>query len=579
MTHFLLSYWALIKQHNRWQLLSLFGLMLLASLTEGVGILLLVPLLDLLSGHSAQGIGQILWKVFDTLSIPQSIGGVLATFVFLVAFRSAIQFGRDQLSVMVQHTIVDRLRLECFAALMRVEWRWLINSRKSDQASLLLTDVSRVGIGLNFGLALLVTFFTFVAYLTAAVALSWQMTLFALVSGLLVLGLLSGQRRAALHLGQSMGQANRALQGYVQEALSGIKLSKILGNERTHLRYFASTVSEVRNQHVRFASSTSASRALFQLGGAILLVAYLYIGLNFSQAPISELLTLVLIFSRIIPLFTAGQQQFHHCLHALPAFKETQTLLQDCRLAAEPEIESTSLWPVQQGITLERVTIAYESRDTPALNQVSVTFPAKTTTAIMGASGAGKSTLADVVMGLLAPDQGEVRVDGIRLSDAERMRWRHSVAYVPQEVFLFHESIRNNLLWGNANATQNDMQRVLQMAAAEFVFKLPQGLDTVVGDGGVRLSGGERQRIALARALLKHPSLLILDEATSALDVDNEARVRDAIEKLHGDLTMIIIGHRLPTLEHADQVIVLEAGRIVQQGSWQDIQNIVDHTK
>ena len=553
--------------------------MLLASLTEGVGILLLVPLLDLLSGHSAQGIGQILWKVFETLGIPQTIGGVLATFVVLVALRSAIQYGRDQLSVMVQHTIVDRLRLECFAALMRVEWRWLINSRKSDQASLLLTDVSRVGNGLNFGLTLLVTFFTFVAYLTAAVALSWQMTLFALVSGLLVLGLLSGQRRAALHLGQSMGQANRALQGYVQEALSGIKLSKILGNERTHLRYFASTVSEVRNQHVRFASSTSASRALFQLGGAILLVAYLYIGLNFSQAPISELLTLVLIFSRIIPLFTAGQQQFHHCLHALPALKETQTLLQDCRLAAEPEIASTSLWPVQQGITLERVTIAYESRDTPALNQISVTFPAKTTTAIMGASGAGKSTLADVVMGLLAPDQGEVRVDGIRLSDAERMRWRHSVAYVPQEVFLFHESIRNNLLWGNANATQNDMQRVLQMAAAEFVFNLPQGLDTVVGDGGVRLSGGERQRIALARALLKHPSLLILDEATSALDVDNEARVRDAIEKLHGDLTMIIIGHRLPTLEHADQVIVLEAGRIVQQGSWQDIQNIVDHTK
>lgn len=553
--------------------------MLLASLTEGVGILLLVPLLDLLSGHSAQGIGQMLWKIFDTLSIPQTIGGVLATFVVLVALRSAIQYGRDQLSVMVQHEIVDRLRMDCFAALMRVEWRWLINSRKSDQASLLLTDVSRVGNGLNFGLALLVTFFTLGAYLTAAVALSWQMTLFALVSGLLVLGLLSGQRRAALNLGQSMGQANRALQGYVQEALSGIKLSKILGNERTHLKYFAGTVAEVRNQHVTFASSTSASRALFQLGGAILLVAYLYIGLNFSQTPIPELLTLVLIFSRIIPLFISGQQQFHHCLHAIPAFKETQALLQACRVAAEPEMRSTSLWPVQQSISLDRVTVAYESRDTPALNQVSAIFPAKTTTAIMGASGAGKSTLADVVMGLLAPDQGEVRVDGILLSDAERMRWRHSVAYVPQEVFLFHESIRHNLLWGNAKATQDDMQRVLQMAAADFVFNLPQGLDTIVGDGGVRLSGGERQRIALARALLKHPSLLILDEATSALDVDNEARVRDAIEKLHGDLTVIIIGHRLPTLEYADQVIVLEAGRIVQQGAWHDIQNIVRHTK
>jgi len=157
------------------------------------------------------------------------------------------------------------------------------------------------------------------------------------------------------------------------------------------------------------------------------------------------------------------------------------------------------------------------------------------------------------------------------LTGARRHAWRQSVAYVPQEVFLFHDSIRNNLLWGWPQASETDLRLALQRAAADFVFDLPRGLETLVGDGGVRLSGGERQRLALARALLRRPSLLILDEATSALDRDNEARVRAAIEHLHGDLTLVLIGHRLATLEHADQVVVLEAGRVTAPGTWDQV--------
>jgi ATP-binding cassette subfamily C protein len=157
------------------------------------------------------------------------------------------------------------------------------------------------------------------------------------------------------------------------------------------------------------------------------------------------------------------------------------------------------------------------------------------------------------------------------VTGSARYAWRQHVAYVPQEAFLFHDSIRQNLLWGQPAASDADLHQALKNAAADFVFALPNGLDTVVGDGGVRLSGGERQRIALARALLRRPSLLILDEATSALDVDNEARIRRAIEQLHGNLTVVIIGHRLPTLEHADLVIELDAGRIRAQGTWDQV--------
>jgi ATP-binding cassette subfamily C protein len=264
----------------------------------------------------------------------------------------------------------------------------------------------------------------------------------------------------------------------------------------------------------------------------------------------------------------------------MPALEQTERLLADCRDAAEPIAEATTEmgskptttpWLIEEGITLEHVSLIYAGRDRPALDDVNLRLAACTTTAVIGASGAGKSTLADVLMGLLTPDAGAVTIDQQPLTGARRHAWRQSVAYVPQEVFLFHDSIRGNLLWGGPEADETALRQALQRAAAEFVFALPQGLETLVGDGGVRLSGGERQRLALARALLRRPSLLILDEATSALDRENEARVRAAIEHLHGDLTLVLIGHRLATLEHADQVVVLEAGRVAAHGTWDEV--------
>ena len=201
---------------------------------------------------------------------------------------------------------------------------------------------------------------------------------------------------------------------------------------------------------------------------------------------------------------------------------------------------------------------------------VGVDRPAETINRVCG-SGMRAVTLADVLMGLLDLDGGHLRVDGQDISGPALLNWRNSVSYVPQDAFLFNASIRRNLLWGDLQATDQELEQALQRAAAEFVFELPLGLDTVVGDGGILLSGGERQRIALARALLKKPALLILDEATSALDRGNETRIRKAIENLHGNLTVLIIGHRLPTLEHADHIVVMDKGRIKVQGTWQDV--------
>lgn len=559
---------------------ALSGLLVLGGLTEGVGILMLVPLLDSLQGQpGGTTLAHWLWRVLGSLHLPATPLAVLMAFVVLIVLRSAVQWGIDLQRSQVQHAVVDHLRLQCFDALLHVEWRWLITTRRSDHANLLQSEISRVGVGLTYGINLLATGVTMLAYLTAAWVLSWQMTLFAVVSGCVVLAVLSGQRRSAIRLGQQLGQANRALQANLQEALAGLKLTKILGNEASHLHFFQRTVQEVRAQEMAFVSSTSLARSLFQVGGAVLLAVYLAAGLSVWHLAIPPLLTLVLIFGRLIPLFMAGQQQLHHCLHALPCLDDAQSLLKTCQAAREPQAAApSSLLPpnrphltLTNELRLEEVSVRYVGRDQAALDGISLRLPARTTTAIMGASGAGKSTLADVLMGLLVPDAGRLLLDGQTLTAAQRMLWRSSVAYVPQETFLFHDSIRRNLLWGMPAADHATLTAALRRAAADFVFDLPQGIDTVVGDQGVRLSGGERQRIALARALLRQPSLLILDEATSALDLANEARVREAVEHLHGDLTVVIIGHRLSTLEHADQVLILDQGRVIRQGTWQDV--------
>jgi ATP-binding cassette subfamily C protein len=227
-------------------------------------------------------------------------------------------------------------------------------------------------------------------------------------------------------------------------------------------------------------------------------------------------------------------------------------------------------------IHLSNVSFRYDKSDKAwALRGVDVTILARSMTAVVGPSGAGKSTMADLILGLLSPEQGMVRIDGQPLSGELLHRWRHSVGYVPQDTFLFHDTIRANLLWALPDARDRDIWSALRLAAAdEFVSNTPKGLDTVVGDRGVRLSGGERQRIALARALLRRPSLLLLDEATSSLDSENERQIQEAINRLHGELTILVIAHRPSTIQRADQVVVLDKSKVVEAGTWDILSSI-----
>jgi ATP-binding cassette, subfamily C, bacterial len=547
---------------------TLLVLMALVSLTEGIGIVMLVPLLDSMSGSAdPSGISRQLDGILNGVGFERSLGSVLSIFLALVVARSLLLYLQQTRSAAYQYRVIDGLRLRCFDALLSAQWRWLSARRTSDHANILLTGISRIGVGLQHALALIISLFTLAAYTLAAMLLSWQVALAACGCGLLVLLAFSGHRQRATALGQDIGVANQAMQAGVQEGLASIRLTKILQNESHHLAAFGEIVGDLRQQLLRFVAATSAAQTLLQVAGAALLAGLIYVGVAWWQVPVAALLTITLVLARLIPMLGAAQQQAHHWLYAVPALAELDALLAEAGIAAEP-VERTDgpAWALDRALVLDSVSLTYLDRDNPALRGVSCTIAARTTTAIIGASGAGKSSLADILTGLVEADAGTLHVDGVRVTGAARRGWQRAVAYVQQDAFLFHDSIRNNLTWAFPGASEADLAAALQLASAEFVHALPRGLDTVVGDGGVRLSGGERQRIALARALLGKPALLILDEATSALDAANEIAVRRAITRLHGNLTIIVIGHRLAMLEEADQVIHLERGQIKSIG-------------
>lgn len=552
-------------------LTALLALMVLTSFSEGVGVLLLIPLLESIQdpelSYSWLGQGG---QWLSQLGLGHNTVLFMAGLLLLITLKAALQYVRDDLSLRWQLKLVDRLRTQVFQALLRVEWHWWLEQRRSDHATTLLTDINRVGVGFNFFLSLLSSLVTLCVYLVIALGLSWPVTLLALGSVSILFAMLSGQRRRAVGLGQELSQANQAMQATVQESLSGIKLAKILRRETHFLQQFKQAMRALRQKQIDFQHDTNLARALFQVGGAFLLMGYLWAGLSVWHLQLPYLLTLVLVFSRMIPLCMSAQQQFHRCLHASPALARAKQQLADYQRFAEPEASSSPITFVHS-LSLEQVSYHYPHTTVPALQALSVTIPARTTTAVIGRSGSGKSTLADLLMGLLVPDHGEIRIDGQPLFGTSRLAWRRHVAYVPQDVFLFHDTIRANLLLARPDADDAQLHEALKQAAAEFVFTLPKALDTLIGDNGIRLSGGERQRLALARALLQRPALLILDEATSALDVQNELAIRRAIEQLHGELTVVLIGHRLATLEHADQVLQLEQGQVIGCGRWQDI--------
>jgi ATP-binding cassette, subfamily C, bacterial len=566
----------LLSVIGSWKVGMALVLMLCVSVTQGAQLLLLVPLMQLVGLDVQQGsmswLADFVSSALAIVGMRPTLVTVLSAFVLLSTVLALVRRYQLIFNYQLQENFASSLRRRLYRAIANTDWLTFSRSRSSDFTHALATEIGRIGAATAIFLHLITSILLSALYVLFAFQLSEMLTTLVFVSGAGLLVVLRKKIQAARQTGEDVSLATNGLYAAAIEHLAGMKVTRSYGAEERSANVFERVAKRVEQMNLNMVRNQAETGFWFNTGSIVILCVLLYAAFEVLGMSAAELLLLLFLFNRIIPLFSGIQRDYQQCLNVLPAFIGVTELLARCEAATElrPASLPTPLESIElrEAIRFEMVSFAYDKESAAAIQELNLTIRAGETTAIVGPSGAGKSTIADLAMGLITPSCGRVLVNETPLDGGHMQSWRSHIGYVAQDTFLFNDTVKANLLWARPGATETEIVQALKLAAGEFVFELPQGVETVLGDRGVRLSGGERQRLALARALLRKPSLLILDEATSALDSENERRIQDAIERLHGRMTILVITHRLSTIRGADVIHVLERGRLVESGHW-----------
>lgn len=549
------------------------------TLTEGVGLLMLVPLLTSV-GVSAgnSGAGGFVPSLFRSVGLPLTVSNVLVVFVVITAAQATFLRWQSVVSAQLEQDIVIALRRRLYRAIAGVEWVFFARNRSSDFTHALTEEVDRAGSAAYYAVDLVAAGLIAAVYFAVAFRMSPSVTVLVAIFGAAI-GIGMRQRLGIARIaGENLSATSRRLHASLTEHLASTKTALSYGAESRHDAEYEELSESVRAARVHAARQYGRFRQLLSMASAAGLALIVYVSMGMFAIHTAELLVLLFVFARLLPRLTGLYEKLQWLTTQLPAFATIKTLEGQCLEAARPRTARPERMTFARDIRLDGVSLAYTSdAGALAIRDLDLVIPSGSTIVIVGASGSGKSTIADLLMGLLTPSSGRVLVDDQPIRAENVDSWRRQIGYVAQEAFLFHDTVRANLLWARPDADDEDLWQALRMAAADtFVAGLPQGLDTVVGDRGVLVSGGERQRLSLARALLRQPRLLILDEATNALDAVNAARIYDAIKSLHRQMTIVVITHRLVSTRDADRIYLIDNGTAVETGTWHDLMSRSD---
>lgn len=571
------AYTKSLAEVARWRLGYTFALMVISSLTEGLGLALLLPTLqlagvDIGSGSAAGRYAALVREGFGAVGLRPSLALMLAIFVAIICMRAMLTRAQGMAITVLYETFAQHLRQRLFEAVSGANWLFICKSRSSDFVHALTNEVDRASGAAYQGLNTVSGAAVAALYIAASFILFPAATLLMLGLCAVLALLLRAKTRAVYSAGGEMSDVTNSVYSAAIEHFQSIKTAKMYGAQRRTCDIFSGLTREMTLTGLRLTSEQLSADAWFEIGSAVMMGAMLLVAIKWIAISPAEVLILLVLFARVMPRIRTLQTTYRGFVSLLPGFATVTRIEQQCRAEAEPDADIGEPLEFRSALRFENVSFSYPPGLSPVLRGIDLTIPVGRTVAIVGPSGAGKSTIADLLMGLMPPGSGRITVDGTPLNPARARSWREEIGYVAQDTFLFHDTVRANLLWARPDATESELRAALERAAAdEFVARLPQDLDTIVGDRGATLSQGERQRLALARALLRQPRLLVLDESTNSLDSENETRILSAIEQIHGGITTVLIAHRLSTIRWADLIYVIENGRVVESGDWETL--------
>lgn len=553
-----------------------FGLLFMLLVVEGVvaamSVLAIVPLADFLLDPALEKPSRVTKIVLGGLaSIGWPPGFWLLGFLFIalnllkglldVAIRYAI--------LRIKYGVMRGLFGDALHTFFKARWEFFSGLAHGQLLNTLNKELITIGDTLGHMATQLAQVIQFCIYLAVPFWLNASMTLTAVGLAVLFSSPFMLLHRLSYRLGKRNTETGNMVMGVMSEVLGAARLILGFGRQKQATERYLDAFDQHVQATLRSQTLGTVVSKLFRPFGMLAAVVAMGFALE-QQISISELAAVLWSLLAALPILAALLQGNISISNFLPSYEQLVSLRK--RAAEFEEVGGSRVFSrLGHGIELKDVDFTYPGR-VQTLTKINLNIRKGQMTALVGESGSGKSTVTDLVLGLLVPGRGQVLIDKVPLSDWRQNSFRERVGYVPQDPLLFHASIRDNLLWSLEEANESDLWEALHHANAEyFVKELAHGIDTVVGDRGVRLSGGQRQRIALARALLRRPELLILDEATSALDTRSEQIIQEAIEKLRHQTTILVIAHRLSTIRNADIIYILKQGEVVQKGGYGEL--------
>lgn len=575
MYQFIISVYQLI----RLRLFKVLLYLIIGGILEGFALLLLVPILNFTMKNDVNESGfiSIINNFLSRIDINFSLGVGLILF-FLIFLVQMVFFVLREYSIADTIAFVRlKIRRDLYGALLKSEWIYIVKKKRGKLVSAVVNDSEKAGNAIYSFLILISSIIISSVYTSAAMIIAPVFTIVMLSTGLILFLLLKKTITMGTDFGKISSEANSGLQVVLNEHFDAMKLIK------------GTALFDLSEQAVTNAAEGMAAveRKVLKHNAKIksysepIIIALLAFGIYFAiahlQIDLAELFVVLLIFLRLFPKMIQLSQMFFQLLVFKPSYEKVSFFTQQAIKHVEKAFANGSNFiSVNKGIEIKDISFAYNPNN-KVINEFNLGIKKGETIAIVGESGSGKSTLTDLFLGLITPQSGSIYIDDQPLNEIDLISYRKKIGYVSQETILIHDTVKNNILWGNTHSL-NDKQfgEICKLShVEEFVKKMPEHYNTIIGDKGTMLSGGQRQRLAIARALARKPEILILDEATSSLDSDSERLIQKSIDNFSGVISIIIIiAHRLSTVINADRIIVLKNGSILESGTFKELMKI-----
>ncbi|MEJ2429368.1 MAG: ABC transporter ATP-binding protein [Deltaproteobacteria bacterium] len=550
-----------------WQSLIMLLALLLAGVAEGVGLSGLLPLISIAIGKQtgaqgvtfagSSGLERTVTETLAAIGLSPTLGVLLTLITLAITLKGIlILLAKKRIGYTVAQIATD-LRLSLLRSLLVTKWEYYIRQPVGVLTNAMATEANRTSKAYSAGITMIAYLIQAIVYACVAVLVSWRVTLLAVAVGLFLVYLLSHLVKKARRAGLRQTELMKSLLTHLTNILLSIKPIKAMARERRADALLEKKTNRL-NKALRKVVLTNETLKASQEPLLIIFAAIgLYAALTYWHMALAKVMVLTFLLVRLVRQLNKVQEQYQQMAISESAYWSLKETIHEAERTREPALGSV-VPSLNHGIRLDRVSFAYDQEW--VLRDASFDFPSGLFTAIVGPSGVGKTTVADLVIGLLRPQEGEIFIDDLPLAEVDLRRWRKMIGYVPQETLLLHDTVLTNVTLGDAELTEADAEESLRAAGAwEFVRAMPVGMHSTVGERGSMLSGGQRQRIAIARALVHKPKLLILDEPTSALDPESETAICETLGQLRGrGITILAISHQPTMMDVADRAYQLQ---------------------